>query len=259
MNAPLSTPRRGFLAVTGIVAAFVIGQGGLNLVAMYGRTTETSSSVMTPTGAQIRIGSDNGNVAVHPSSDALIHVITRVEYGLRRPRIDQRVDGSGIDLDSDCQWLDSQCRVDYDIAVPAGIDITVGTGSGDVDIVDVAASARLSTGSGNIRVSRLRSGVLDLRTGSGDIDIRGTDGTVVSARTGSGNVTADFSTPPGDVQARTGSGDVTLRLPSAAYAVDVDTGSGDRTIAVINDPGSARKVLARTGSGNVEISPLAER
>lgn len=259
MNAPLSTPRRGFLAVTGIAAAFVIGQGGLNLVAKYGSTTETTSSVMTPTGVQVRIGSDNGNVAVHPSSDAFIHITTRAEYGLRRPRLDQRADGSGIDLDGDCQWLDSQCRVDYDIAVPAGIDITVETGSGDVDIVDVAASARLSTGSGNIRVSRLRSSVLDLRTGSGDIDIRGTDGSVVTARTGSGNVSADFSRPPDDVQARTESGDVTLRLPAAAYAVDVDTGSGDTSIAVINDPASARKVLARTGSGNVEINPLAER
>lgn len=255
MNAPLNPPRRTFLAVSCIALVFLFGQGGLNLVSIYGRTTHTTSSVITPTGGQVKIGSDSGDVAVAPSTDSLIHITTRARYGLRRPALEQRADASGIELEADCLWADSQCDVDYDVTIPAGLAVVVSTGSGDISISDVSGAAQLSTGSGDISVRRVRGPALDVRTGSGNIDLVATESERTVARTGSGDIVAEFSAPPGDVQARTGSGDVTLALPEAAYAVDVNTGSGDRTVEVINDPGSPRTVVARTGSGDVRVVP----
>lgn len=255
MNAPLTAPRKTLLAVGGVVLVAGIALESLNVASFYGRTRTVSSSTVTPPGTQVRVDSGNGNVTIHPSTDAQLHIETTVSYGLRKPKITQTGGVAGIRLRADCAWFDSQCEVDYDIAVPVGQDVVVAAGSGDIAVSDLATAAELSTGSGDVVVTRLTGPTVNVRTGSGDIRVKSSRVPSLVTRTGSGDVVAEFAAPPTDVEARTGSGDVLLVVPDAAYAVDVDTGSGDRTIEVPTDPSSELTLLIRTGSGDVRVRP----
>ena len=114
--------------------------------------------------------------------------------------------------------------IDYEITVPAN------------------ASVQAHTGSGNVQVSGVRSGVL-VQTGSGDIRLRDL-GSRLQAHTGSGDIQADDVAAP--FSAQTGSGEISASLTGSGD-VDVHTGSGS-----IRVRGIKGGVQARSGSGDIE-------
>ena len=56
---------------------------------------------------------------------------------------------------------------------------------------------------------------------------------------------------------RSTSADVSARVAGVPYAVRVDTGSGDEHVTVRTDPRAPRSIDARTGSGDVRLSPVS--
>jgi DUF4097 and DUF4098 domain-containing protein YvlB len=114
--------------------------------------------------------------------------------------------------------------IDYEITVPA------------------STTAQAHSGSGNVEVSGVSSGV-QAQTGSGDIRLRDLGGRQ-QAHTGSGNIRAENVAAP--FNAETGSGDIEASLTGSGD-VDVHTGSG--TVQVRGIKGG---VHARSGSGNIE-------
>lgn len=105
---------------------------------------------------------------------------------------------------------------------------TVTTGSGAVELGDLADSARVRSGSGRVRIASV---VKDAHvvTGSGDID--------VGVLSGSGTM-------------QSGSGDV--RISTGGVALEVKTGSGDVSIGAAPDD-----VRVRTGSGDIAIETVS--
>jgi DUF4097 and DUF4098 domain-containing protein YvlB len=151
--------------------------------------------------------------------------------------------------------------ISYEITVPPDTTLAVNTGSGEISVAGVRASAKLHTGSGSIRASDLGpqsrmetgsgsihassvaapmyastgsgsiqadltgSGAVEVRTGSGGIDVRGVNGGLLG-RTGSGHISADGSVK-GPWQLHTGSGGVRIALGSSGgFELNVHTGSG---------------------------------
>ena len=151
--------------------------------------------------------------------------------------------------------------ISYEITLPPDTALAVNTGSGEISVEGVRASAKLHTGSGSIRVrdlgpqSRLEtgsgsihadavsaplyastgsgsiqadltgSGDVEAHTGSGGIDLRGVNGGL-RGRTGSGHISADGNVK-GPWQLHTGSGGVRLALGSSGgFDLNVHTGSG---------------------------------
>ena len=151
--------------------------------------------------------------------------------------------------------------ISYEITVPADTTLAVNTGSGEISVEGVNASAKLHTGSGSIRArdlgrdSRMEtgsgsihadsvaapmfastgsgsiradltgSGDVEVRTGSGGVEVRGLNGGL-RARTGSGGISVDGNVK-GNWDIHTGSGGVRMALgPSGGFNLDVHTGSG---------------------------------
>jgi DUF4097 and DUF4098 domain-containing protein YvlB len=177
------------------------------------------------------------------------------------------------------------------LRVPAGTDLTLVSGSGDLS-ADVAlgavaarsgsgdlrlaatASARLHTGSGDITVLAVE-GEADVSSGSGDIrvDACGADLTLRSA---SGDATVgrlagraeaklasgDFrlAATSGSVHVRTASGDISVGVAANLPAwLDLHSGSGHVDIALppAGQPGPDDPfvtIYARTGSGDIRIA-----
>jgi putative adhesin len=99
------------------------------------------------------------------------------------------------------------------------------TGSGSIRAESVAAPSTASTGSGSIQADFTGSGDIDVHTGSGGIDVRGVNGGL-RGRTGSGHINVDGNVK-GAWQLHTGSGGVRLVLGSnGGFNLNVHTGSG---------------------------------
>lgn len=152
----------------------------------------------------------------------------------------------------------SNCRVNFDILVPAATALDIDNGSGDVAVFNTNKNLTFRLGSGDLNINALLT-KLDGKLGSGDVNLTGT---VASAdlTTGSGDVVFKYTTAPkGDLSIKTGSGDLQLLLPKdAKVQAKFSTGSGE----LKNEFGSVEnadfKVVAKSGSGDLTIKKSAE-
>jgi DUF4097 and DUF4098 domain-containing protein YvlB len=171
-----------------------------------------------------------------------------------KPTIDEEWDGQTLRVRVTCLTvLPARCAVSYVLRVPAKVSVEAHTKSGDVSVRDLAGNLRLSTKSGDVNVADSK-GTLWAHTSSGDVTADGVRSGVVDAESTSGNVILAFERPPAQVSARGTSGNVEVAVPrGVAYAVDAKTTSGNHTV-MADDPTATHKIMARTVSGNVEVS-----
>lgn len=133
--------------------------------------------------------------------------------------------------------------------------VTAGTGSGDVTATDIKADKiTLDTSSGNIDLVRV-AGTVSVNSGSGDLTGQALRPAGLTAHTSSGNIQVVMEIPT-DVSADTGSGDVELSLPTGPYVVDARTGSGDLDLQIPSDPAGRYRLVLRTDSGNITLTPV---
>lgn len=136
-------------------------------------------------------------------------------------------------------------EIDYDVSLPAATTLKVGSGSGDIEVSNVASLLSVQTGSGDVHLNNIGSAP-HVSTGSGTIRANGVHG-AASLETGSGDIEL-HQEMAGDVKAETGSG--TIRLHGVNGGVRAGTGSGD--LEIDGNPASEWKI--NTGSGSVRLS-----
>jgi len=122
----------------------------------------------------------------------------------------------------------SDNRIDLTVHLPAGLNIDIDDGSGEISVIDI-------------------NGDLTIDDGSGKINIDGIAGNVY-IDDGSGSITANNL--GGDINIEDGSGSIDVN--NVAGAVVVDDGSGS-----IDINGAASFVLADDGSGSVDIDNVS--
>ena len=131
-------------------------------------------------------------------------------------------------------------------ATRGSLDIDVGSGPVRVDRAD--GPLKIDTGSGSVDVREVR-GDVDLDTGSGSVRLNGVRGARARVDTGSGSV-AGSGVSVTDLEVDVGSGGVELSGVSATNT-KVDTGSGSVRLEL---QGTVRSVDVDTGSGSVTLS-----
>lgn len=224
----------------------------------------------------VQVKTDSGELTVIPADGDRTTIETVERHGLLGgPDVTMRTEGGRLVIDSDCPgFVPLSCGVDHVLRIPRGVAVELESGSGDIEVEQVAGVADLRTGSGEISLTGMRGTRLTARTGSGDIDIADARAGEVELRTGSGEIALDDVTA-GRVEARTGSGDVDLALlgaapreiltrtgsgevsmlvPDAAYRVTTRTGSGDEDVQVRQDPDAPSTIDVETGSGDVKVA-----
>ena len=166
------------------------------------------------------------------------------------------VTGSG-DLHTDVALGEVSARSgsgDLRLAATAGARLH--TGSGDITLLSVAGPAELTSGSGDIRVNACAAD-LTVRTASGDVAVGRLDGRA-DAKLASGDFRLQATT--GSVAVRTNSGDVAVGVAGDLPAwLDLSSVSGEVDIALppAAEPGPDQpyvSIHARTGSGDIRIT-----
>ncbi|MFE4604854.1 DUF4097 family beta strand repeat-containing protein [Kitasatospora indigofera] len=164
---------------------------------------------------------------------AAVRVTERRTYRAAEPVATHTTADGTLTLGYRCP--DGDCGVGYDIEVPAGTVVRVENGTGDVTLSGLGAEVDVRTDTGDVRASGLTSPTVRLQ-----------------ARTG--GVSASFRPGPATVRADTRTGDVRVQVPrEGTYAVEAATRTGDVKVGVAGDDTAARRITARTETGNVTV------
>ena len=150
-------------------------------------------------------------------------------------------DGHPIEVDESTVTIDST-STSVHVRVPHGLDLVIGTSSGQVTVRGSAGAVAVLTTSGRVEIDDARS--VDVRTGSGRVTVGRTAG---SARvlTTSGRVEIGHS---GDADVTTTSGRIVLRDVTGSTRAHCGSGKIEITMAQAHD------VEAETISGRISIS-----
>jgi DUF4097 and DUF4098 domain-containing protein YvlB len=201
-----------------------------------------------------------------------VTIDSTVKGSIHAPVLRAVKDGAEVRINGNCPYISfGPCHARIMIRVPAGTEVDVRAGSGDITANGLTGKVKLATGSGDVNATGL-AGTADLHTSSGDVNVRGLSGPTtlktgsgningedlalrdLTADTASGDVELDYTEAPAIVDASTASGNVDISLPEGeAYRVESDSGSGDQRIEVKTDPAATRIVRAQTSSGDVTV------
>ncbi len=235
-----SSPVRYLLALIGaLIAGAIVLLGAWTLLDLAARHTFAVRSTFRGV-ASLKVDAGTGDVHLTsvPEGSAMV-VVAHVTEDLTSPHREAvRQPGGVLRLTDGCgSILNTQCSVSYDITVPAGTKVDVGSGAGDV------TANGLSTDSS-----------VDLHSGAGDVTAIAINAPVVKLSSGAGDIEGQLTRVASSLDASSGAGDVTLRVPNASYAVNAGSGAGtvsDSTLRV--DPTSPFRISAHSGAGNVTI------
>jgi hypothetical protein len=232
----------------------MVGYGCLSLVDVAARKTTRTTRVVAAAPI-IRLDLDAGSgVTITGEERSDIRIYRKVRQGLRDVHAAERRDGDTLVLESNCPiFLNSLCRVDYDLRVPKGTDVVGHTSGGHMNLDDLGR-IDVSSGGGGIDIERATGSVV-AHTGGGAIDGRDLRSTSFEGHSGGGHVDVRFILSPQDVDVSTGGGRVRVVVPVNAppYQVDAHTGGGGTSIEIPTDPTSTHLIKARSGGGSIEI------
>ncbi|HXE90993.1 MAG TPA: DUF4097 family beta strand repeat-containing protein [Terriglobales bacterium] len=252
-------PAAGFLAVT--------------LFALSAPAAETREDFRYAVGPQatLNLSNEYGAIVVKPSAavrQVTVSATTRsgkvyVAAGQRGNRIEIRTTVLEPLLSGD------EGRVDYDVAVPAGTNVSVHAGSGSVmmeglrgdieaesesapvEVRDVAGvHVHVRSLSGDITLTRVRNAHVEIQSQSGEVKLENVSGPLLAVNSTRGNIrySGDFGFG-GRYSLTSHAGDIDVSLPETA-SVDLTAHS---------EKGSVRNEVPMFTRGSASVPPPAGR
>lgn len=169
------------------------------------------------------------------------------------------IQGGSVDVSLTAAANRARLRVGSgEITVGQIRDLRCSAGSGDIRVAEITGDlgAYVDTGSGDIRVSSA-DGPLTVKSGSGDVRIMRVRGGPLRASTGSGDISVPSTSGPVDL--RTATGELTIGVADDLPAwLDLHSATGGVRIALDASaepsPGEPYvSIRARTGSGEIAV------
>ncbi|MFB4277023.1 MULTISPECIES: DUF4097 family beta strand repeat-containing protein [unclassified Nonomuraea] len=202
---------------------------------------DTASYDVTDKVAGLQVQADSGTVEVVESDRAGIHVTERLTWRKNKPETRHEVRGDTLELGFDCPttWglaaAATSCDVSYQVEVPKGLRVKVGSDSGDLVLRDL-------------------SGELEATSDSGAIEASGLTVRQVVTKTDSGDMTLTFAGQPDKVTTATDSGRTEIHVPQGPYNIVAKTDSGNKDISAAGDPSARRSIEMSSDSGDFEVA-----
>ncbi|MEV6552222.1 hypothetical protein AB0M57_26475 [Streptomyces sp. NPDC051597] len=255
--------RGRWILVAVLSALFVVAPLGVEVYAQLARQTTSHTSVETsdrhPVGA-VEVEAGSAELTVVPGADGEVRVQERLSWSLRKPKVRKEWDGDTLRLRPECDGrfavTSLGCSVQLDLTVPAGVRLTVRSGSGAVRVSGLTGPVAVHGGSGSVKLYGVR-GPLKAAVGSGSVSGTALGSAEAEVRSGSGRAELEFAAPPRKVTASTDSGTIELFLPTGSrYRFTGGKGSGTRDIDdALRDPASDRLVDLSVASGTATVAP----
>lgn len=249
------SPRRGLVAGGLALTALLVGVAGLVAVNAMARQTVREEHSYAFTGKMLSIDAVIGDVHVVPGKPGQLGVARRLTYGLRRPFVEERIDGEVFRVtDRPCNAAFA-CEVRWLLQVPRDIDVEVTTRSGSINVTGMGNTVKLATDTGSVRVDAPSGKLLTLRSRTGSVSAQNIRSEQVVATSIKGTVSLTFRVPPSLVVGRSETGNVGVVLPDGdeTYRIEAKAEDGSRTVPADDDPSSRRRINVRSSKGDVSV------
>lgn len=176
----------------------------------------------------VKLSTSSGNVVLikNSSNDVQVKVSSTYDKGDYEPIFEQS--GSTLTLKENFNKRSVSGQSNWELTIPDGLDLSVTSGSGNMEASDLKFNLKANTGSGDYTCRNV-SGESKINTGSGTIKL---------------------DTYQGNIYLNSGSGDISISKSNGD--LHANTGSGDISIA-----GSRGGILANTGSGDIRAQEVA--
>ncbi|WP_197085037.1 DUF4097 family beta strand repeat-containing protein [Saccharothrix sp. ST-888] len=214
------------------ITAAVVG-GMSSCFALQDDRTRTVGYGVSETVRTLVIEGGTGDIRVIGGGTG-VQVTERQTYRSTPPATTHSTAGGTLTLGYTCP--DGDCGVGYEVAVPAGTEVRVKDGTGDVHLSGL-------------------SGRVEAKSGTGSIEARRMSGAEVSLSTSTGDVSAVFTAQPETLAATTSTGSITVKVPGRdPYAVAAKTDTGKSSVTVSQQSDAKRRITATTDTGDVTVT-----
>jgi hypothetical protein len=254
--------QRGLFGVGLAMTALLVGFGSLVTVNAMARQTVEEEHTYAFTGVSLSVELTVGEVKIVPNaSDDEVSVTRTLTYGLRRPFVEERVDGDTFRVrDGNCAVpVAADCHVRWLLQVPLNLPVEVTTESGGIIVEGLSGPVKLTSASGSVKAKALSGKSIQLLSHRGPVT--GTDlrSSHVVATAGTGAIALEFSSHPTLVIAKSTTGPVGVAVPGGdePYKILAKHG-GSRTITAKNDPGACRKIDVESDRSDVSVLQSSE-
>ena len=250
--------RRPLVAGGLVLTALLVGVAGLVAVNAMARQTVREENTYAFSGSELSIDTGIGDVHIVPGKAGQVTVARRLTYGLRRPYVEERIDGDTFRVtDRPCTAdVTLACEVRWLLQVPREVDVEVTTRSGSINVSGMSGTVKLVSGSGEVRVLAPSGKLVTLRSKTGSVTAQNVSSEQVVATSIKGAVSLTFREPPALVVGRSETGKVGVVLPDGdeSYRIEAKSSQdGSRTVTAKDDPDSRRRINVRSTKGDVSV------
>jgi len=254
--------RPGLFAVGLALTAVLVGLGGLVAVNRMATQTVLQRHTYPFNGTQLSVEAALGSVQIVPGEPGQIVVDRRITYGLRRPSVQERVDGDTFRVsDQDCPVPEAfPCRVRWLLQVPRDLDVEVRTVSGAIRVSGLSGKVKLTSESGAVNASGPSGKLVTLRSHDGMVTAQNISSAQVVATSDNKAVQLTFRSPPALVVGRSQRGQVGVVLPEGndTYKISAKSQSGSRTVAAKTSDDAKRRIDILSATGDVSVIQSAD-
>jgi hypothetical protein len=239
------------------IAIGVMGWSAFTMVGTFAHASEHHEASYPWNGGAISLRTSAGSVRIESGTVSTVEVAYTEHYELKKPKVTGVIADGGVQLTAACPGgiFGNNCEINYVVTLPASARLVVHTGSGSVQLADLAGALSVDAGDGGITFDSV-SGDIVAHTGNGGIHGTAVQSKSVDVSTGDGSINLAWASAPTSVTAMTGNGGIALVLPSGSgpYRVATSTGNGGQHVSVPTDIGARSTISARTGDGSIKIS-----
>jgi hypothetical protein len=257
-------PRRALVVGGLLLTALLVGTAGFVAVNAMARQTVREEHSYAFTGTALSINTAIGDVHIVPGKPGQITVARRLTYGLRRPYVEEKIDGDTFRIsDGPCTAdVAFACEVRWLLQVPRDVDVDVTTQTGSINVSGMSNTVKLVSDSGDVRVLAPTGKLVTLRSRIGDVVAQNVGSEQVVATSIKGAVSLTFRSPPSLVVGRSDTGKVGVVLPDGdeSYRIEAKSSQdGSRTVTAKDDPDSRRRINVRSNKGDVSVLQNPDR
>jgi hypothetical protein len=225
-------------AILTLLAALPLlaGCGALGKIGAGSHNPPASVFTVSARVTAVVINGGSGSIDVTGSSRSTVAASQQLSYSGKPPTVAHALHGTTLTLSYSCPG-ELLCGVSYAVQVPAGVSVTVATGTGPVTLTSLAGTVNARADAGLITAVDMRSAV-------------------ASFKSNAGGVVATFSVAPRTLTATTNVGPITLTVPgSVGYHLSTHTVVGTSTVTVRRSSDTAHSISASSDLGSISVSP----
>jgi len=260
----MSGTRRPLVAGGLVMTALLVGVASLVAINAMARQTVREEHTYAFSGSELAIDTGIGDVHIVPGKPGQVTVARRLTYGLRRPFVEERIDGDTFRVtDRPCTAdVTHSCEVRWLLQIPREVDVEVTTKTGSINVSGMSSTVKLVSDSGDVRVLAPSGKLVTLRSRTGSVTAQNVSSEQVVATTISGAVSLTFRAPPALVVGRSETGKVGVVLPDGDEGYRIEARSlqdGIQTVTAKDDPESRRRINVRSTKGDVSVLQNPDR